>query len=585
MQKRRLDTENEIFQFLLGLKPDGREYEPVKRFIAMAISEPIAIYKENQLPLPPEMRNVEQYVIDSWDKFAQDQENKNYELERKILNYGKRIYEIENNLAGELGTSSVLELLDRVEADAKNDQIEDFICDYVKQVRDEINNREYISIDGDTARINKGVIMHFIRKKLGSMPVEQVYKHEITKMVYKNWEKEIEKLLNLACSGKKEKRKEKIKEVNKIIDEEIDGIQKELVEYFHLKIILEPFCSSRRILTDEEIISANLKENFNQFIRLYEELINNRKLSEREIADGKRMEEVLRSRLYRPYSFISVVEENGQIYATISGHTAHVEFLEYVQNKLLEMGYDNESVNLTVGNALRKIILYRFPLEEGWEKVESHINGIVEKTAITADIESTRNYCYSLIEKAETCSSINKGILLAKEMECLLVKMQNSIYSDMAEDFRNAYACYLRLIDKTVDKVEESSLNSEEKYSVIKRLALHLHYFGDGGYEDVEHRINHIKTLFAKDMFGSIGDTRIVKHKIRFGIGAGMGIAGTALIGFGLAFMPIAAIFGLATIPIGMKLVKDGVSELKQKHNEFVRGKKAERKELNKETV
>ena len=356
MQKQRPDRESEIesriFQFLLRLSPNGREYEPVKKFIAMDISEAIATYEKNQLPLPPEMRNVEQYVSESWNKFIQDQENPNYELERKLLQYGKRIYDIENNLSGELDTSSVLELLDMVEADAKNDRMENLIRDYVNQVRDEINNREYISID--TARINKGVIMHFISKKLISMPVERVDNYEITKMIYENWDKEIEKLLNLACSGKKGKRKEKIKEVNKIIDEEIDGIQEELIQYFYLKKILGPFCSSRTILTDEQIIPENLKEKFNEFISLYEKLTNNRELSEREIEDGKRMNEILRSRLWRPYNFISVVEEDGQIYATVSGDMARAEFLEHLQNKLLEMGYDDESVHIAVGNALRK---------------------------------------------------------------------------------------------------------------------------------------------------------------------------------------------------------------------------------------
>ncbi len=86
-------------------------------------------------------------------------------------------------------------------------------------------------------------------------------------------------------------------------------------------------------------------------------------------------------------------------------------------------------------------------------------------------------------------------------------------------------------------------------------------------------------------MFESIGETNVIKNKAKFWSGCGVGLAGLTVFGLGVAFIPWTALLGLSVLPVGMKLIKDGLSELKEKHGEFVRGKKTETKKLEKQTV
>ncbi|MGB9719207.1 MAG: hypothetical protein ACPL06_01265 [Candidatus Anstonellales archaeon] len=567
----KLETKEDIFKFLLTLEPVGMEYRPVKKFIADDIGETILYFKKNKLQLPPEMRDTRSYISDRLKAFVEDPKGKDYEIERKLLEYGKLIVDAERLFtAGNI--SLCVELLDIIDKNAKNDGAEDYVHEYTEQIRKKINNYEYISIENGQTLINKNFILYDIEGELVNRGIHREQIKEIAERVYRSMEKSIEGIGSLAGS-----KPGRIEMINKNIYESIKKIPQELLEYYSIKIFFEPLCSNNMPFTDEEV--KEYEQKFNNLKNLFEKVKG--MLSETERTEGEKTIKALDSRFYRPYSFISVIEENGRIYATISGDIARAEFSEHVKKKVLEQGYDEECVNIVMGVALHGEISCPVP----WENIEKLMSKIVAKIVNLADVESTRRYVLSLVETADTDLGIAERIQVIKEMEGVLNKIQNKIYSPLQEEFRNAYASYLMLIRKTMDSIEKSNLTPEQKYITTKELIRYLHNFGDGQYKSIEDRLHYLNTSFAKEMFESIGETNVIKNKAKFWSGCGVGLAGLTVFGLGVAFIPWTALLGLSVLPVGMKLIKDGLSELKEKHGEFVRGKKTETKKLEKQTV
>ncbi len=556
MTKVKLETKEQIFEFLTSLEPKGTEYKLVKEFIADDIFDVLDSYGRKKLNLPPEMRDIPSYIRDRWNEFIKNPEDKDYEVERQLLEYGRRIVEAEK-LFNEGDVPSCVQRLDGLDADAEKDKLEDYVLGHTKQIRDKINNREYITIENGELSINENFILHDIESKLAgrNMPRHQI--SELAKKVYANMEVFIKRVAKATGTDS-----EKIKMINKNIYENIDKIPQELLNYYSLSIYFKEYCNSDIPFTDEE--ARDLIEKFNKLKEFFKKV--EEKLADTERSEGEKVIKSIEGRFYRPFAFFSVIERNGAVYAAISGPIARTEFLDYVKRKILERGYDEECANIAVENILRGKISCPLP----WKNVEAMVGDMVEKAIAIADVEATKKCAGLLAERSQACSGINEGILLAKEMECLLVKMQNRIYVSLVEEFRSLYASYLTLVSKTMERIDKSNLPPEQKYSIIKELGGHLHNFDNGEYENVRKRLEDLTAVFAKDMLYSVGQTKVIKHKIKFWSGVAAEVAGLAAFGFGLVFLPQIAPFGVAVLPVGMKLIKDGVSELKDKHKEFV---------------
>ncbi|MEM4195272.1 MAG: hypothetical protein QXY05_03095 [Candidatus Anstonellales archaeon] len=561
--QRKLETSEQIFQFLLTLQPTNREYELVKRFVGEDISQTIAYLKKKNLALPPEMRNLEQYIIDRWNEFVSNKDNPEYDVERQLLAYGKRIVNIEK-LYQHGRISECLELLEKIEKDADEDKVSDYVFPYTKPLRNRIENHEYIAVDKEKSVVNKNFIIYDIECELIKRGVGSEQARDIASKLFTNIEEHIEDIVRIAGRNS-----DKIKKINETIHENIKKIPQELLDYYLIKAAMEPICfdgtPAEAPFTDEEVkMHAHI---FEKLKNLFEKIKDT--LCDSERTQGENMIARLESKFYRPYPFVSVIKKDGHLCATVEGDVARAKFLEYVKENVIARGYDEESVNKAVGIVLRGEISWRLP----WAKVEQMIEKCIDDVAHAADVEITRKKCLSLAEEAKKCNEIDEGILLIKDMELLFEKTQNKTYSTLGEEFKNAYGAYLLLSEKIMKKIEQSSMPPEQKYKKLKELNAHTHKFNDGDFESLKTRLDALTFYFAKNMIESVSETKIIKNKIRFWSGIGMEVAGLTIFGLGIAFAPFVAPFGLAILPAGMKLMKDGL-DLREKYDGFVRKRK-----------
>jgi len=575
-----------IYKYLLHLEPGGPEYLILKRFVADLVYEKYLkeskkLYEQSGLTL--DLSIDEATVKNEWENVIKNIESKDFEVERRLLELGRSIIKIKNLYFGSKDLPKgkhihkTISLLDQVEKEAEKLKVKEYIEDYIQPIKQAIENHEYVYIGEGGINFHAGLFIYQLELRIYLLR-ENSSNEDLEKMAETMYEslglgERIKWVIQKTGADKiKDQKKVEsvIKNLNKEIDEKlIERIEKEQVEYFELLMFFKELRERKGDLpfTDDEIKKegGSIKKKFERIKELHEKFKTTLPDDHKKAYD--RMLEEVEHKFKRPYGFVSFVEREGKIYAVIP-EGKKGEFIKYIRDELMKRFSDEGIVNRFVDGISTGGTGWK------WNEVEREVSKIIEQMACLVDKEITKERAKQLTDFAKKFDgNSEEGIELAKEIDIMLNKLQNKTYFSLKGELEDLYGAYLSLIERTIDKIIEEKIHPKQKYEKAKHLEFYLHNFDGGRYEYIKYKLDSAKVGLARDMLASLGETRVIKSKVKFWSGMGTGIAGLTVFGFGVLSMPWIAPFGIAFLPIGIKLIKDGLSDLKEKHDEFVRKK------------